>query len=140
MLTELQQLYDAYLREAEEVRKNTPGMQGYMGMGNDPKQNPCHMAFYRKVEDWVCRFLQSAPDSRQVYEAVFYILQAADSHRGTDAYWYYFASQGLLKPLIPLLTTEDCRNLRDWYGEHYPKKERLPVHTQLFKILTKCAK
>lgn len=140
MLTELQKLYDAYLREAENVRKNTPGMQGYMGMGNDPKQNPCHMAFYRNVEEWILRFLRSNPDSAQVYDAVFYILQAADSHRNTDAYWYYFAAQGLLKPLLPMLTAEDCRKLRCWYAEHYPKKERLPVHTDLFKILTKLSK
>lgn len=140
MLEELKFLFENYLQESTEVRKNTHGMAGYMGMGSDPKQHPCHMEFYNRVGQWEDRFLASSPGREEAKAAAEYILQAADLHRGTDAYWYYFACHKYAEPLLDLLTKEDCRELMAYYDAHYPKRERLPIHVQLYKTLKKRSK
>lgn len=98
------------------------------------------MGFYEDVARWVKDFVASGPDEASAYEAVYWLLSAAAEHRGQECFGFMYAIQGLCRELIPLLSREDCGKLVKFYDEHYPKKDRLPVQTEIYKQLRKKSK
>ena len=46
-----------------------PG-DGVLGMGRDPRRDPCHMAFYEEVGETVARFQATEPEAGEVVQAV----------------------------------------------------------------------
>lgn len=137
---ELKILYQRYLEKATEVRRKASAFAGAFNLGDDPRRHGCHDLFYEGVEQWVREFLQESPTPQQAAEVVDFVLRAADAHRDTDAYWYFFAVHGHIRPLIPLLSREDCKRLLDLYDELHPKRERLPLQQEVYKLLKKCSK
>lgn len=137
-MTELREIYAAYYKKAAEVRSKASPLAGIWGMGDDPRKDHCHDAFYEAVQDWVERFAD--PDPAAVSEAVRFILGAALAHKNEDVYWYLYAAHGLILPLIPRLRPADCEALFGWYDASYPKRDRLPVQQQVWKALKKGAK
>ena len=137
---ELKEIYESYIEQVAKVMKNASAFDGVFGWGDDPKKNPCHMEFYERVENYVQQLLQNAPTEDAVFETADWIIRTAADHKGKATYWYMFAAHGLCKDLIPLLTSAHCASLRDFYDEHYPKFDRLPVQRDLYKLLKKRAK
>lgn len=137
MLQQLQERYGRYIEEANAVTADAPAMAGLWGFGSDPRKNPCHMAFYKDVEQWVQEFRASGPDSRILFQAVRWILCAAAEHRNQPAYGYLYAAQGLCRELIGLLTKEQCGELLAFYDAHYPRQDRMPVQQEVCKLLQK---
>ena len=134
----LQAIYADYFKKAADARSKASPFAGVWGMGDDPRKDHCHDAFYEAVGAWVQGFDSQDPEA--VLEAVRYILEAADSHRDEDVYWYLYAAQGLVMPLISRIRAEDCKALAQWYDKRYPKRHRLPVQQSLFKALKKAGK
>lgn len=139
-MTELMQIYNTYYEKAADVRSKASPLAGIWGMGDDPRKDHCHDAFYEAVQDWVGRFALSAPAPDAVLEAVKWILAAALAHKNEDVYWYLYAAHGLTLPLIPRLDPGDCKALFQWYDASYPKRDRLPVQRQVWKALKKGGK
>lgn len=137
-MKELVEIYDAYYQKAADVRRKASPLAGIWGMGDDPRKDHCHEAFYEAVQNWVEKFAD--PDPGAVLEAVKWILSAALDHQGQDVYWYLYAAHGLTLPLIPRLHPADCKALFQWYDASYPKRDRLPVQQQVWKLLKKCGK
>ena len=52
-----------------------------------------------------------------------------------SAYWMLIAVQDLTKDLIKGLAPEDADALAERYIENYPRSQRLPVQTELVKLL-----
>lgn len=140
MLTSLREIYQKYDETARRVREEAPKLAGLWGFGPDPKNHPAHMEFYSTVEAWVPQFLAAGPDNKSVAEAARIILEAADARRSEESYWFCYAAQSHVVPLIPYMTGEDCRELADWYDQHYTKLERLPIQKDMYKKLRKAAK
>lgn len=140
MLNRLKARYWQYEVEAgKSVQKARP-TDGLFGMGADPRKHPCHDAFYEDVGNWVDEFLNAEPSSQEADEAAMWIIKAAAGHRDTEVYWYMFAAQGYAVPLIQKMTPESCRELAEWYDKAYPKRDRMPVQQNVFKLLQKRAK
>ena len=139
MIQELKDIYQRYDEEIRAVIAKARPMDGLFGMGDDPRKAPCHMRFYEGVEQWIQDFLKNAPDSAAALEAARVIIEAPAAHREGPTYWFEYAAHGHLRELIGLLDASGCRELKDFYDKNYPKRERAPVHDQLYKLLKKGA-
>lgn len=140
MLEILKEQYRDYDEKAVQVKKEAKGAAGLWGMGEDPRRHHCHDVFYESVGQWVRDFLNTAPNSQYVMIAAKFILGAAAERREEESFWYTFAAQGHVKPMIAWLNGAQCKELADWYDTLYTKLERLPVQRELYKMIRKAAK
>ena len=137
---QLQEFYHRYDEKAAKVKRETKGLGGIWGMGEDPRNHPCHVEFYEGVQQMVADYLATGPDSAGVAAAAKFILEAADLRRETQSYWFSFAAQGHVIPMIPYMNSSDCKDLMQWYDTVYTKLERMPVQRDLYKKLRKASK
>ncbi len=140
MLEQLKDIYSKYVEEVAKVYKDAKPMDGLFGWGDDPRKDPCHMRFYEDVENWVKVFLTEAPAREQVFEGVRFVLETPAVYRGKSCFWFMYAAHGLIRDLIPMLDRTQCAKLRDFYDEQYPKRDRMPVQKDVYKLLKKGAK
>ncbi len=136
----LQALYEAYNQEATRVRRTAKPFDGVFGMGNDPRNNPCHDLFYDNVRSWVQDFETSAPSPEVAAAAVRYLLETPAQYRQQECYWYMYACIGFAERLIPFLKKEDCAALSQLLSSLYAKYDRMPVQRRVLKLLTKAGK
>jgi len=140
MLEQLEGYYVAYDEMAAKVSRETKGMRGIWGMGEDPRNHPCHERFYYQIEGWVASFLETQPESTEVAKAAKFILEAASLRRDQDSFWFVFAAQSHVVPMISWMSPQECAELAAWYDTKYTKLERLPAQRNMYKKLTKAAK
>ena len=134
---QLELIYSEYAERAEQAEQESGLFDGVLGMGSDPKKDPCHMAFYERLEAWVSDFRKQQPGPEEAFEAAEYILMAADSRRGQNTYWFCYAAQGLAEKLVNLLRPEQCRDLAERYEACYPRRDRMPVQKNVLRRLKK---
>lgn len=139
-LQALQEIYERYHQELGAVRKKASPLSGFLGFGDDPWRDPCHMRFYESVQQWVQDFLSDDPDGESAYEAAHWILTTTDVYRKKPEYWFMLAAQGLCKDLIPLLSAEQCSQLALWFAGTYSRRERTPVQEEVYKLLEEGAR
>lgn len=140
MLQQLRDIYSKYVADVKKVYKDAKPMDGLFGWGDDPRKDPCHMRFYEEVEKWAGDFSAQTPDRAHVYEAVRIILETPAAHRGNHCFWFMYAAQGFARDLIGQLDRSRCLQLREFYDEAYPKRDRMPVQREIYKLLKKGAK
>ena len=133
----LKACYQTYFDEAQTVWKNRSAWDGALGIGASSKDHPCHVAFYNAVERWVEDFLKAAPDRETAEAAMAYVLQTSEAHKGEFTYWTLFAAHGLVRPLVEQISPEFAKNMRTWYDENLLRRDRLPVHKDLYRKLKK---
>ena len=136
----LQQLYTDYLAEVVEVRRNAPRFAGIFGLGEDPRKHPCHTIFYNNVEKWVEEFLAAKPSRDAALETAWFFLEAPKKHEETESYWFMYVCIGFIRKLIPYLTAADCKALAERFNALYPRRDRMPVQQETFKMLQKASK
>ena len=125
--------YDRAMRKvASELRFG----DGLLGLGRDPKKDPCHMKFYEAVGAVVEQMAQRELTAQEAGEAARFLLQLGWEER------YHSltlpmreAIQGHVRPLVPFLAAEEAGELAAWYAQVYPRRRRLPVQSQLLKAL-----
>ena len=137
MLSQLIAYYNAYEEELEELYKNAPPLAGFLGMAGHPKDDRCNDIFYGNVEKWVEEFLAGEPAQADVEVVAEWILKLARIHRNDRTYWFSYAIQTHAKKLIPLMSRDKALELQKYYDEAYPKSERMPAHTEVYKLLQK---
>lgn len=140
MLQQLQAMFAAYDEKASQVKKNTKGIGGVWGMGEDPRNHPCHEEFYYQVEQWVKEFLAAQPDRAVVAAVAKFLIGAAAERRDQDSFWFSYAAQAHVMPMISWLEPAVCKELVTYYDSLYTKLERLPVQRNLYKKLVKAGK
>lgn len=139
MIQKLKDIYQKYDEEIRAVKAKAKPTDGLFGMGDDPRNNPCHMRFYEGVGQWVKDFLKTGPDVKSALEAARVIIEAPAAHRDGPTYWFEFAAHGLCKDLVGVLDAAGCRELKEFYDHNYPKRDRMPVQDQVYKLLKKGA-
>lgn len=139
MLQQLKERYEKYAQDAAKVFAAARPGDGLWGWGNDPKNDPCHMAFYEDTERWVREFLAARPRQEAVFEAAQFILETPAAYQKEHCYWFMYAAQGLTREMIPLLTDGQCALLREFYDAHFPRRDRMPVQKEVYKLLKKGA-
>lgn len=136
----LRQLYADYLAEAAEIRKKASAFAGLFGLGDDPRRHPCHEVFYHNVEKWVKSFVDSQPDAQQALEAASFLLEEPRKNTQAEGYWFLYVCVGFVRELIPFLTVQDCKQLSERMNTLYPRRERMPLQQETFKMLQKAGK
>lgn len=139
MVQQLKEIYEKYVQAVAKVYKDAKPMDGLFGWGDDPRKDPCHMRFYEDAQQWLEDFAASGVDWDEVFEVVCFVLKTPEKYRESHCFWFMFAAHGLTKELIPRLDGQQCAQLRDFYDEAYPKRERMPVQKDVYKLLKKGA-
>lgn len=137
MVARMQERFQQYFETARDVRRKAPVFAGLFGLGSDPKKHPCHEEFLKDVGDLVAEFAATQPQEYQVVSVMKWLLEIAGEYEHDDVVWYLYALQGHVKPLIPLLTEEMAQRLADWYNTLYPRRKRLPLQDDIYRLLTK---
>jgi len=136
----LRKLYTDYLEEVIEVRRKAPRFAGVFGLGEDPRKHPCHTVFYENVSKWAEEFVAAQPSRDAALEAAWFFLEEPKKHEETESYWFMYVCVGFIRNLIPCLKAEDCKALAERFNSLYPRRERMPVQQETFKMLQKAAK
>ena len=136
-MEKLKACYTRYLTEAEKVWKNRSAWDGALGIGSSSKDHPCHIEFYEAVEHWVAELLETAPAQETAEAAMALVLQTSEQYKGQFPYWTLFAAHGLMRPLVALISPRFAGEMRAWYDEKILRRDRLPVHKELYKLLKK---
>ena len=136
----LRKLYTDYIEEAYNVRKKASVFAGIFGLGDDPRKNPCHDAFFQNASQWLKDFLASEPNEAQAMEAATFILEEPRNHEGAEGYWYLYVCIGFIRELIPFMNAADCKALAERFNNLYPRRERMPLQQETFKMLQKAGK
>ena len=140
MLTQLKEHYEEYAATIKEVRKNARMFDGFLGLGKDPRNHPCHDTFYQAVGAWTEAFVASQPEQDAAMEAARFILETPLDYKEQECYWFMFAAHGYIKPLISYLGKENCALLGQRLEDCYKKRDRMPLQKELLKLLAKAAK
>lgn len=140
MITALQEIYTNYDETLTKVRKSTKLFDGFLGLGKDPRKDPCHQVFYDAVGAWVEEFIAAGHTQEEVLAVAMFLVEEPVRFYSKECYWFMFAAQGHMKPLIPLLNKENCKAVGDRISGLYKKYERMPLQNDLLKMLKKGAK
>ena len=131
-------LYEEYIRDAAEIESKASPLEGLFGFNPASKNHPRHEEFFQEC-GLMARELAEKGDREEAKAAAELILFSAADHRDTISFWYLFAAQQHLSPLIPLLSPGDAKELLDRYDNTYPRRERLPAQKAVYKELKKRA-
>ena len=97
------------------------------------------MRFYEDIEQWMRSFLSMEPDAKAAFEAAQWIITTPAVHKDSPEFWFEFAAHGLCAELILRLDGADCAVLQRFYDENYPRRDRMPVQKEIYKLLKKGA-
>ena len=134
-LARLDRLTEEYLADCEKLeraRKPTEMFGLKFGAPTDPR----HDRFLEDMGDLLGDFAAAEPDSaavRGLLETLYSLPLRRPEPK--SAYWMLVAVQGLTRELIPRLGREDAAALLKAYESAWPRRMRLPVQTELVKLL-----
>lgn len=137
---ELETIYQEYEKKAGQVRAKAKPTDGLFGMGNDPRNDSCHMEFFETVGAWAKALRQEQPEPEHCMDAVEFLILAPTRCRNRDCYWMMFAAMGWARELVPCLSAQDCVNAMTLMDRHFPPRDRFPAQQKLYKALAKGAK
>lgn len=127
-MTEIDEIIQSYIAEAQSVIDSAKPSDGLFGFGRGPKDDPCHMKFYDAVSD--------AASRGDAYETVSAIIKAERNYECPKmCSWMLSAIHSLAIPRIGELSSAQREELRNWYDDNVPKRTRLPVQKQFYKAL-----
>ena len=135
-LTRIEALYRDYIRTVQELEANRRPGDGLFGLRPGPADNPCHDRFASDLDALLKACAAKGPDSAECAALLRYLFKAPEPYRDLkSAYWMLIAVQGRGACLIDRLSPADAQALAELYASLYPRRERLPIQTQLLKRL-----
>lgn len=137
MLTQLKTIFTDYDAAVREVRKKARAFDGILGLGKDPRRDPCHEQFYNAVGKWAEEFLATEPSQEDLKAAALLLVEEPKNYEGKESFWFMFAAQGHIKPLIGPMSPENCRVVKASLEANYKKRDRMPLQKELLKLLDK---
>lgn len=133
-LTRLQALYADYIQQCRQISIDAPYGASLLGSGKDPRNHPCHEAFFEAVGQLVTEISRASEDPEPI---IRYMLEIPYFYANEDACWYLFAAQSHTKALIPLLTDPARAAVGGWFSRLVPQNQRLPVQQEILSLLLK---
>lgn len=139
-LDEFKAITASYIETTETVFKKAPLFAGVFGIGRGPKDDPCHLDYYNNI---LAKAEELAADSeateQEIFDCTEYLMKLESTSAGERQMVQYMLMtvQGCTKGLIPLLSEEHRTELADWFGKAVPRRMRLPVQNDIFKLLKK---
>ena len=137
MLTQLKTLFTDYDAAVRAVRKKARAFDGILGLGKDPRKDPCHEQFYNAVGKWTEDFLATEPSQEDLKAAALFLIEEPKNYEGKECFWFMFAAQGHIKPMIGAMSPENRQAVKASLEATYKKRERMPLQKELLKLLDK---
>ena len=137
MLTQLKTLFADYNAAVQEVRKKARAFDGILGLGKDPRKDPCHEQFYNAVGKWTEDFLATEPSQEDLKAAALFLIEEPKNYEGKECFWFMFAAQGHIKPMIGTMCPETSQMIKASLEAAYKKRDRMPLQKELLKLLDK---
>ena len=135
-LARLEALYRDYIETVRELERNRKIGDGLFGLRPGPEDDPCHDRFAAELDALLRDFAAASPGSEDCAAVLRYLFTAPEAWRELkSAYWMLIAVQGLGAGLIERLNAADAGELEALYAARWPRRERLPVQTQILKQL-----
>lgn len=135
MFERIQELYEEYVAEFQELEQERRVGAGMFGLTNGPRNYPCHGQFSKDLE----RLLKeeaanaAAEEAEQVLE---YVYLAPQGRKKQDSvYWMMTAVHSLTEELILRLTPEAAGRLLGQYQDAYPRRTLLPAQKKILSAL-----
>ena len=135
-LSRLESLYHDYIDTVRELERNRKFGDGLFGIRPGPANDPCHDRFAADAEKLLKEFGDTSPTSEECAALLRYLFTAPEAWRElTCAYWMLIAVQGCGIDLIGYLEPADAQALAELFHAYYPRRDRMPVQTQILKRL-----
>ncbi len=131
----LRQRYAWYEETVRELQKTAKPFAGIFGWGDDPRNDLCHVQFYEDIGTMTAQ-LEDAEEAVQ-FAAARWLIAAPTECAVKEALWFQLAAQGHCKLLIPRLTPAHRRELKELFDQRIPRRQRLPVQEEVYKLLGK---
>ena len=136
ILYRLESLYNEYLETVIRLESERKLGDGMFGLRPGPKDNPCHDRFDQDLKVLLEELTPGETDSALLRDVLGYIYDAPPKNPDPkSSYWMLIAVQDLTKDLIRGLAPEDADALAERYIENYPRSQRLPVQSEIVKLL-----
>ena len=138
----LEALYAQFLDDVTKVQEKTTAGDRLSGwFTRSRKFDPLQERFAEDMENAMKALYDSAPDSQAVKDVLLYVytkhVQVSKNH---PSYLMILAVHRYTMDLIGLLDPKDAADLLEIYQLRLPKKEQMPVNTEVAKLLKKQAK
>ncbi len=137
MLTQLKTIFTDYDAAVRDVRKKARAFDGILGLGKDPRKDPCHEQFYNAVGKWTEDFLATEPSQEDLKAAALFLIEEPKNYEGKECFWFMFAAQGHIKPMIGTMCPETSQMIKASLEAAYKKRDRMPLQKELLKLLDK---
>lgn len=129
-------LISEYISASEALLLKAGPMDGFLGLGNDPRKNSIHTDCYDRMEKTLSDAAASGISEEEAYAVCAYILRAEKELKCCEmAKAMLTAFQGTIVPLIPLVSGEHKAELLQWLTGEYPRWTRVPVQEKIIKML-----
>ena len=135
----LQAVLDTYDGDVREVEKKRRPMDGVLGFGRAPADDPCHGRMDKAVEE----LFAAAGDAsaEEAADALELLLGAAGAYEGPEyAKLSLVAAQRHALETAARLRAEDATRLLDAYMKAYPRKRQFPIQKKIVQALEKAAR
>lgn len=138
---QLQQLYEAYIEQAEAAEARKKFGDGFFGLGTKAADDPCHERFVADVRELLLTVTPEAMDSAALRTLLSWFFSLPAAHeRLASIYWTLIAAQSAALPLIPRLEPQDAATLHEDFKRRYRSWNRLPVQEEILRLLDKAQK
>ena len=146
MLTQLKTLFTDYNAAVQEVRKKARAFDGILGLGKDPRKDPCHEQFYNAVGKWTEDFLATEPSQEDLKAAALFLVEEPKNYEGiaisapaARAIMNEWLNAGWvdIKPMIGTMCPETSQMIKASLEAAYKKRDRMPLQKELLKLLDK---
>ncbi len=87
--------------------------------------------------EWTEAFLAEDRENDSIFEAVRWLICAPAETAEPEAYWYMYAAQGFARPMLSSLLQQQRIQLKEFFDTHYPRRDRMPVQEEIYKVLSK---
>ena len=132
----LRALYENYLDEVETAERNRKLGAGWFGMKGGVADDPCHDRFAEALRSYFEELSASGASGAFLRDELSYVYTAPrDNPNPRAAYWMLIAVQGYGIDLIGYLEPADAQALAELFHAYYPRRDRMPVQTQILKRL-----
>lgn len=140
-INEIQAHNRRYFSTVDHLMKNLKLGDGLFGLGNDPKKDPCHMAYYEAIAATLSHVESQPLAEGELDEIVSCVLRMDKEHAQQSEMVRLMlqAVQGLTLPLIPRLSRDCAQELGDWYAHAYPRQSRMPNQSKVLRALNRRA-
>lgn len=137
-LSQLEAIYRTYDQALAQANRKASIFTGLLGQGHkdDPRNDICNKTFYESTGNWVKEFAETGPAQEDILHVCRFLTEAASHRAKMPTYWYTLVAQGYMKDLIPLLNPENRALLAKEYDALYPKRRRLPIQEEIYRMLS----